>query len=178
MTVEVRAAGVQDADALAALAAQTFALACPPGTAPAAIEEFIAAHLRPSNFAAYLEDPARHIRLALSDGVPAGYTMMVFGEPQDADVASAITVRPTVELSKVYVHGDRHGAGIAAPLMAATLEVARASGAAAVWLGVNQQNARAIRFYEKSGFVRVGAKTFQLGPELHNDYVMERVFPS
>ncbi len=175
MTVEIRQAGPSDAASLAELAAATFALACPPGTTITDIEAFIAANLSPSHFETYIADPDRDIRLVLRDDVPAGYTMLVFGEPYDADVAAAISVRPTVELSKVYVHGDHHGAGVAAPLMAATLEVAREQGAAGVWLGVNQQNGRAIRFYEKSGFAPVGTKTFLVGSVLHNDYVMELV---
>jgi diamine N-acetyltransferase len=173
MTVEVRAASASDADSLAELAAVTFALACPPGTTQADIEQFVAANLSPQHFETYIADPGRDIRFALRDGVPVGYTMLVFGEPYDADVAAAISVRPTVELSKVYVHGEHHGAGVAAPLMATTLDVARSTGAAGVWLGVNQQNARAIRFYEKSGFTAVGTKTFLVGSVLHNDYVME-----
>ncbi|MET0480415.1 MAG: GNAT family N-acetyltransferase, partial [Mycetocola sp.] len=60
------------------------------------------------------------------------------------------------------------------PLMQATLDAARGTGAAGIWLGVNQENARAVRFYEKSGFAIVGEKTFHLGPELHTDFVMER----
>lgn len=174
MTITIRKALSTDAAALAALAAETFALACPPGTAPEAIREFIAANLSEERFAGYLGDAARDIRLALQDGEPAGYTMLVFGEPSDADVAGAIGHRTTVELSKVYLLGHHHGAGIAAPLMAATLEVARARGAAGVWLGVNQRNARAGRFYAKSGFAVVGEKTFRVGPELHHDFVMER----
>jgi tRNA (guanine37-N1)-methyltransferase len=176
MTVEIRAASASDATALSELAAVTFALACPPGTTQADIDAFVHAHLSPANFAAYIADPGRDIRLALRDGLPAGYTMLVFGEPYDADVAATISLRPTVELSKVYVHGEHHGTGIAAPLMAAALDVARSAGAASVWLGVNQQNARAIRFYEKSGFASVGSKTFLVGSVLHNDYVMEHVF--
>jgi GNAT superfamily N-acetyltransferase len=174
MTVGIRSATEPDAAPLARLAAATFALACPPGTAPAAIEEFIATKLSEERFTEYLRDPARDIRLAENDGTPAGYTMLIFGEPDDTDVAASIAVRPTAELSKVYVLGDHHGAGVAAPLMAATLDAARLRGAAGIWLGVNKLNARAIRFYEKSGFVIVGSKTFRLGPELHHDHVMER----
>ncbi|MFT2817222.1 N-acetyltransferase family protein [Leifsonia sp. A12D58] len=174
MTVTIRQAQPSDAPELAVLAAATFALACPPGTAPESIAEFIATTLSEERFGQYLVDPTRDIRLAEHDGSAAGYTMLVFGEPVAADVAAAITVRPTVELSKVYVLGDRHGAGIAAPLMAATLDAARERSAHGIWLGVNAQNARAIRFYEKSGFDIVGQKTFMVGPELHHDHVMER----
>ncbi|MET1053382.1 MAG: GNAT family N-acetyltransferase, partial [Mycetocola sp.] len=36
------------------------------------------------------------------------------------------------------------------------------------------QNARAVRFYEKSGFAIVGNKTFRLGSSLEHDFVMEQ----
>lgn len=172
MTVTIRRALPADARALAAVAAATFALACPPGTTQADIDDFIASTLSEERFVHYLADPERDIRLAIHDGVAAGYTMLVFGEPSNTDAAAAVTARPTVELSKVYVLGDRHGAGVAAPLMAATLEVARERQVASVWLGVNQHNSRAIRFYEKSGFSVVGTKTFVVGSELHHDHVM------
>ena len=40
-----------------------------------------------------------------------GYAMVVTGEPADPDVQAALTVRPTAELSKIYVLPDQHGAG-------------------------------------------------------------------
>ena len=39
---------------------------------------------------------------------------------------------------------------------------------------MNSQNARAIRFYEKSGFRKVGTKSFRLGNTVEHDFVMER----
>jgi ribosomal protein S18 acetylase RimI-like enzyme len=58
--------------------------------------------------------------------------------------------------------------------MHASLQAAAATGAAGVWLGVNSQNARAIRFYEKSGFRKVGSKSFRLGTTVEHDFVLER----
>jgi ribosomal protein S18 acetylase RimI-like enzyme len=46
-----------------------------------------------------------------------------------------------------------------------------------MWLGVNSQNAKAIRFYEKSGFRKVGTKSFNLGTTVEHDFVMERAVP-
>jgi ribosomal protein S18 acetylase RimI-like enzyme len=40
---------------------------------------------------------------------------------------------------------------------------------------VNQQNDRANRFYEKSGFAKVGTKRFKLGANWEEDFVRERV---
>lgn len=101
--------------------------------------------------------------------------MLIACEPKDVAVAAAITVRPTVELSKCYVMPGYHGAGIASQLMAHSLEAARERGAAAVWLGVNEENLRAQGFYEKSGFVKVGRKRFLVGDRWEDDFVMERI---
>jgi ribosomal protein S18 acetylase RimI-like enzyme len=46
-----------------------------------------------------------------------------------------------------------------------------------MWLGVNSQNAKAIRFYEKSGFRKVGTKSFTRGTTVEHDFVMERALP-
>ena len=105
---------------------------------------------------------------------PAGYAMLIGGDPTDADAAAAVTVRPTIELSKFYLMPGHHGTGVAGILMAAALGVARESGAAAVWLGVNEENERANRFYAKHGFAEVGRKHFTVGDRVENDFVRLR----
>ena len=112
-----------------------------------------------------------------SDGVLNGYSLLVNRAAQDPDVASALTLTPSVELSKCYVHPGHHGLGAAAELMHASLQAAAATGGAGLWLGVNSQNARAIRFYEKAGFSKVGTKSFRLGSTVEHDFVMERALP-
>jgi GNAT superfamily N-acetyltransferase len=156
------------------VAAATFVLACPPSMSAERVEAFVAEVLSPVRFTAYLADPGRHLLLAERSGTTLGYAMLVAGEPTDDDVRAAIRLRPTVELSKIYVLPEAHGTGAAALLMQHGLDWARAAGAAGVWLGVNQQNERAQRFYAKSGFERVGTKRFLVGGIHEDDYVMER----
>jgi ribosomal protein S18 acetylase RimI-like enzyme len=100
--------------------------------------------------------------------------MLVFGEPSDFDVAAAITARPTVELSKLYVLPAHHGGRVSSALIGASLAAAGSRDAAGIWLGVNQENARANRFYEKSGFVLIGTKKFLVGTRWEDDFVRER----
>ena len=59
-------------------------------------------------------------------------------------------------------------------LMAESVRAAADAGAAGMWLGVNEENARAQRFYGKHGFERVGAKRFLVGDRYEDDWVMER----
>jgi ribosomal protein S18 acetylase RimI-like enzyme len=161
--VRVVTTGSVDAEELAALAARTFPLACPPATAPENIASFIDTNLSPERFAEYLADPQRAIITAVLDGRIIGYAMLVRGVADD-----------TAELSKMYVLPDHHGAGVSTTLMDLTLATAKEWGARSVWLGVNQKNQRAQRFYAKNGFKINGTRTFQLGARRENDYVMVR----
>ena len=175
MSVTIRMATADDAGTLHELASATFALACPPGTTKRDVDEFVAANLSAERFAAYLADPHRELLVAVDDGF-VGYTMLVYEEPKDADVAAAIVARPTVELSKCYLLPGWHGAGVSSALMTSTLDAARKRGTAGVWLGVNQENGRANRFYEKHGFRIAGTKKFLVGDQWHDDYTRELVF--
>ena len=175
--VDVRRAKARDAGALAKVAAETFPLACPPGSSPDDIAAFIADNLTEERFVEYLADPARVLVVAESETDRSqfiGYTMLVSGEPSDADVSSAIRHRPSIELSKVYVVKRHHGGGVARALVESTIAAAIETDAQGIWLGVNDQNSRAVRFYEKAGFERVGRKSFRLGATIEHDYVMER----
>ena len=103
-----------------------------------------------------------------------GYVMLIRGVPDDEDIARAVPLRPAVELSKMYVLSDSHGSGVSAALMSAALTRAAELDAQCVWLGVNQNNQRAQRFYTKHGFSVKGTKTFRVGTDLEDDYVMVR----
>jgi ribosomal protein S18 acetylase RimI-like enzyme len=162
----VASAEPTDVAELAAVAADTFPLACPPSVAPADIASFIDANLSGTRFAEYLSDPQRTILIARQDDRIVGYTMLIRGAEDDR-----------AELSKMYVLPAQHGSGVATALMDAALVAVAEWRAACVWLGVNQKNERAQRFYAKSGFAVSGTRTFQLGAHTEHDYVMVRPMP-
>lgn len=195
MTITISTATADDAAALAACAAVTFPLACPRDARPEDIQHHIETRLSAEQFRASIATPGQTI-LYLRDGSAqhgsvqngslqnsekgaepiAGYSMIVLAQPTD-DVLGALSLAPVVELSKFYVRPEYHGRGAAAALMSATLKLAAASGLPGVWLGVNQENARAIRFYSKSGFRRVGTKRFRLGDRFEDDFILEQALP-
>jgi len=170
----VRSAVAQDASELHAIAAVTFPLACPEGTPAEAIANFVSTHLSEHRFAEYLSDPKRDILIVEVDSLPAGYSMLVAEPSIDPEVTSVIATESAIELSKLYLLPGAHGSGAATALMSATIERARQRGADAVWLGVNQRNARANRFYEKGGFENVGTKHFMVGGKFEEDFVRVR----
>lgn len=89
---------------------------------------------------------------------------------------ACVAVSPAIELHRIYVEASFHGKGLAADLLAALFDRAEEEGAAAVWLGVWEHNPRAIRFYQRSGFVEVGDHVFVVGTDPQRDLVMQRTF--
>jgi GNAT superfamily N-acetyltransferase len=183
MSMSIRPAVLSDAPALAALAEATFVLACPLGTSEEDLEAHLERHLAVDSFERYLADPGHQVIVAELEGTAGGsplgarllgYTMLVDG-PHDEEIVVQLGAAPSIELSKFYVLQEHHGVGVSAGLMEATLAAAVARGAAGLWLGVNEHNARAQRFYGKHGFAAVGRKTFLLGTSPQRDHVMELV---
>ncbi|WP_448071620.1 tRNA (guanosine(37)-N1)-methyltransferase TrmD [Georgenia yuyongxinii] len=184
--VAVRHGRVEDAVALADLAAATFPLACPPHMAAADVQSFIDDHLTSARFDAYLADAARYQVLTAqsADGALVGYTLTVLplsaDEPPYADdVAAVVTARPAAELSKVYVLPEYQGAGVAWALLQATVtdlavRVVDGAAPAVLWLGTNKANRRAQRSYRRAGFTVVGTRRFRVGDSLEEDLVMVR----
>lgn len=173
--VSIRLANPADAALLSEIAAETFRLACPPGTTDENIRLFIEEKLSESAFTHYLANKDYRVWVAFVDEECAGYAMAVHGEPQDQDIAHAVAMRPTMELSKIYVRREHHGAGVSQQLMRVALEHAGDHGAVSVWLGVNKMNERANSFYNKHGFAIVGTRFFQVGESTEADYVREVV---
>lgn len=161
MTTAVTPARAADAAELAAVAAQTFPLACPPAVDADDVAAFIDGRLSEQCFAEYLRDPERTVLTARYDGRIVGYAMLI-REPDG------------VELSKMYVLPDCHSTGVADALMQSGIDWAAQAGAQSVWLGVNQKNVRAQRFYRRHGFEVAGTRTFQLGTVTEADFVMTR----
>ncbi|MEL7977135.1 GNAT family N-acetyltransferase [Isoptericola sp. F-RaC21] len=188
-SVLVRPAHAEECAHVAWLAALTFPLACPPGTAVATMAAHVAAHLSPSAVSGWIESDTHALLVAVAadqddrpdhgPATPVGYALVALGEPDGADerevLRSTAGPGPYAELSKIYVHPDALGGGVAALLLeAAVAAAADLGGAAPVWLGTNGQNARAQAFYRKHGFEVAGRRTYDVGGQQHDDVVMLR----
>ena len=79
-----------------------------------------------------------------------------------------------MELERIYVLRNFWKHKIGAALMMETIQLSKNKNKNFdyVWLGVWQQNNRAIDFYLKMGFEIFGTKKFYVGEEENDDYVM------
>ena len=100
-------------------------------------------------------------------GIAAG---MVVGSLIGSLAARTVKMTDMPQLVGIF---NGFGGGASA-LVAAVVDAASRRHAASVWLGVNQHNARANRFYAKSDFETVGSKRFLVGDTYEDDWVRER----
>ena len=97
------------------------------------------------------------LTVAIRDTQVIGYLLLVLGE--------------AAEVRQIYVRPTYFGAGVGDGLMRAALS--RVAGSS-VWLGTSKQNARAIAFYRRHGFVIASERTFWVAGVPNDDWVMRR----
>ena len=77
-----------------------------------------------------------------------------------------------VELQRIYVDPKAHGMGVGSLLSREMDRMAREQGFAWIWLGVWEENYKALRAYERWGYRIVGKHDFCVGPVVQTDHVM------
>jgi ribosomal protein S18 acetylase RimI-like enzyme len=89
----------------------------------------------------------------------------------------AVAGRSPIQLWQLYVIPAFQGSGVAAQLMSAALGHARAARHDVMWLGVCEENHRAIAFYRRQGFEALGVHEVGTASHAHRDVVMSRAVP-
>lgn len=79
-----------------------------------------------------------------------------------------------LEIERIYVLDTYHGMKVGQLLYNYALQLAAELNVNRVWLGVWEENKRAIRFYEKNGFSIFDQHVFVLGTDEQTDLLMEK----
>ena len=82
-----------------------------------------------------------------------------------------------LEIERIYVLAAYHGKKVGQILFEKAMEIAIERNVAYVWLGVWENNKRAIAFYGKNGFVPFDKHLFKLGDDVQTDIMMKRKIP-
>ena len=78
------------------------------------------------------------------------------------------------EIERIYVDQKYLGKKIGQLLFNKAIEIAKAKYASYLWLGVWEENHRALAFYNKNGFVPFDKHIFKLGNDEQTDIMMKR----
>ncbi len=77
-----------------------------------------------------------------------------------------------LEIERIYVIGSAQGQGIGKALFQFSLNLAKSRKSTWLWLGVWQENVKAVEFYKRQGMEVFDTRQFQLGSELQDDFLM------
>ncbi|MGB3806327.1 MAG: N-acetyltransferase [Erythrobacter sp.] len=164
----LRAAGREDCEALALIGAATFLESFAGILDGHAIVAHCARAHSASAYAQLFEKGAKAwLALAGEGKAPIGYALTA---PPDLAAAK----EGDIELKRIYVLSRYHGAGVGHALMQDVL--ASHTDRDRLLLGVYAANDKAIAFYERQGFSRIGTRRFDVGGTLYDDLVLARPF--
>ncbi len=156
----------EDAARLAVLAAQVWLHTYATDGISPEIAEYVLAHLTLEQYAQLLRDASTQVLVALHAHYVVGLAVLRFETlcPDRPD--------PSVELQTLYVQERFLGMGVGSLLLAAAEALARSRAKSRLWLTVNATNSRAIAFYDRKGYVKVGTAYFVLGTERYENHVL------
>jgi len=181
VTWTIRTAGPADAPAVAEAGARLFREAYGPTHPEPTLSSYLAESFSPARVERLLDDPDATVLVAegADRAALAGYAHLRMAAPDGPPtvLARALPGGRPMEIVRFYVAAQLHGRGLAAALMAACDAEARRRGADVLWLQAWQEAGRALAFYGKAGFERLGTAIFRFGAREDHDFVLARPVP-
>lgn len=114
-----------------------------------------------------LADPDSQFYFAILGDDIIGYLKVNFGSSQ-----TELKDKSALEIERIYVLKDFHGKKIGQLLYDKAIALAKEMNKKYVWLGVWEENPRAIGFYKKNGFIEFDKHIFKLGDDEQTDIMM------
>ena len=155
-------------EALQQIGRQTFAETFAESNTAANMSKYLEEAYSHEKLSAELNDPNSFFYFAIMDENVIGYLKLNMGESQ-----TELKDNDALEIERIYVLKEFHGKKVGQLLFDKAIEVAKAQDVAYVWLGVWENNKRALQLYSKNGFVEFDQHIFVLGDEAQTDIMMK-----
>ena len=117
---------------------------------------------------AELNDPNSLFYFAMMGQDVIGYLKLNMGASQ-----TEVKDNNALEIERIYVLKSFQGKKVGQMLFYKAIQIAKEQNAEFVWLGVWEENKKAIQFYTKNGFVEFDQHVFVLGDEAQTDIMMK-----
>lgn len=167
--IQFRRAGVADAERVTEFGRRSFEAAFGPKNKPEDMHDYLEKSFSLAQIKTELEDPISFFLLAFQDGILIAYSKLILNKGH-----ACVKGEAPVELQRIYVEPQAIGQGIGSQILEASIQEARRVGQKTIWLGVWDENTKAIRFYERQGFSKICEQDFMLGRDPQIDWVMQR----
>lgn len=160
--------GVSDIEQLTTIGRQTFCETFAKGNTEENMKQYLAEEFTQEKLSSELTNPNSEFYFALFGNKVIGYLKINVGEAQ-----TELKSQQALEIERIYVLKEFHGKKVGQILFERAYDVARQKGADYLWLGVWEENQRAINFYKKNGFVEFDKHIFKLGTDEQTDIMMK-----
>jgi len=166
--MEIRKVNIQDIEKLKEIGKLTFAETFSSENSEENMTEYLENGFSTEKLKTELTDENTVFYFAELSGNVIGYLKINVRESQ-----TEIKVKNALEIEQIYVLKEFHGKKVGQILYDKALELAKEKNVENVWLGVWEENPRAIRFYKKNGFVAFDKHIFKLGNDEQTDIMMK-----
>ena len=160
--------GLDAVEQLAIISRQTFCETFAAVNTEENIQQYLNKNFTVAQLTAELTDCNSEFYFAKIDDALIGYLKINFGAAQ-----TELKDAKALEIERIYVLAAFHGKKLGQALYETAYTIAKDSNANYLWLGVWEENARAIGFYQKNGFVVFDKHIFKLGGDEQTDLMMK-----
>lgn len=167
---EIKKATLNDVKQLQEISRQTFLETFSSANTEANMAKYIYERFSVERLTAELNNPNSEFYLAMLGNSVIGYLKINTGQSQ-----TELQDAKAVEIERIYVLQAHQGKKMGQLLYEKAMQVAESAKADYVWLGIWEENARAIGFYKKNGFVAFDKHVFTLGTDEQTDIMMKKV---
>lgn len=167
--ITIRPASRNDAEILAHLSYRTFVETFAHLNSEDNMKVYLSTQCTVEVLAEELKDTASTFLLAYSDGEAIGFAKL-----RRNNIPDEIKEQNAIEIQRLYVIKDMLGKKIGKYLIEKCFELARSENFKTIWLGVWENNHRAIAFYKQFGFEACGTQIFELGNDRQTDLMMKK----
>lgn len=168
MDISLRLARHADAAALSLISTATFLETYHASMPFQDIAKHCLTGLSEAFYANWLADPAITLWLAEHREMQNPVAFLALTPP---DLPEIETTRHDLEVRRIYALSGVQGSGLGRKMMRAAMDEARSQGKHRLLLGVSKKNAKAIAFYQKTGFEIIGARQIRFGDSYYQDHV-------
>lgn len=170
MPVTVEKASPEDIETLQKIGRETFFETFAESNSTADMEKYLNETFATERVMSELNNPESQFYIAREDGITLGYLKVNTGRAQ-----TELQDENGLEIERIYVKSSHHGKSVGQLLYAQAESVAAEQQRDYIWLGVWEENPRAIRFYEKNGFVAFDTHLFMVGDDEQTDVLMKKI---
>ena len=165
--IEIRKGTLSDLSVLQNIGRQTFSETFAEGNTEENMKKYLEEGFSNEKLTAELKNPDSEFYFAIQENEVIGYLKINHGQSQ-----TELKDATAMEIERIYVLKDFHGKNVGQVLYQKAIDIAKEKNADYVWLGVWEENPRAINFYKKNGFVEFDKHIFVLGDDEQTDIMM------